>query len=240
MALAERLDKILASQGLGTRSEVARMVRAGRVVVDGVIAGNPAAKLDPQGSEILVNGLVMDYRRHLYLMMNKPAGLLCVSSDPRAETVISVMPGVYKRPGLFPAGRLDKDTTGLVIITDDGDFAHSLTAPKKDIVKTYHAVLDGAVGEREIEAFAAGITLEDGTVCRTAGLRVLEPGEQPLVEIRITEGRYHQIKRMSASVGKMVLSLKRTAIGGLFLGDTLQIGEYCELNDEMKARLFEN
>jgi len=230
----------LASQGFGTRSEIGRMVRAGHVAVDGMIAKNPAVKLEPQSSEISVNGLVLDYRRHLYLMMNKPAGLLCVSSDPRSETVVSMLPGVYQRPGLFPAGRLDKDTTGLVIITDDGDFGHNLTAPKKDIVKTYHAVLDGEVGEHEIEAFATGITLEDGTECRPAGLRVLEPGERPLVEICIMEGRYHQIKRMAASVGKMVLSLKRTAIGGLFLDDTLQIGDYCELNDEMKALLFKN
>lgn len=238
--MADRLDKILSSQGTATRREAQRLIRSGRVTVAGVPALNPAAKYDPSEQEIAVAGCPLSYRRRVYLMMNKPAGLLCVSRDPKARTVIDLLPESLRRRGLFPAGRLDKDTVGLVILTDDGDFAHRLLAPKQSIVKVYHAVIDGAVGETEAALFARGTSLGDGTLCRPASLRVLESGEHPTVEVRITEGRYHQVKRMLAAVGRRVLRLKRVSIGELLLDPGLKPGDFRELTAEEQGFALEN
>ncbi len=237
--MAERLDKILSSQGTATRREAQRLVRAGQVTVDGAVCRDPSFKAEPEQCEITVQGRPLRYRRHLYVMMNKPAGLLCVSRDPKAETVIDLLPPDLRRQGLFPAGRLDKDTVGLVIITDDGDFAHRMLAPKKEIVKRYHALIDGPVGEREIQAFAAGTSLEDGTLCRPASLRILEEAEHPLVEVAVTEGRYHQVKRMFVSVGRRVLRLKRISIGKLVLDPCLEEGECREMGPGECSAVFE-
>ena len=237
--MAERLDKILASQGIATRSEAQRLIRSGRVTVNGTVCRDPAFKWEPADCEIAVSGRPLRYRRHLYVMMNKPAGLLCVSRDPKAKTVIDLLPPDLRRQGLFPAGRLDKDTVGLVIITDDGDFAHRMLAPKKAIVKRYQAVISSPVGEEEIRAFAAGTSLEDGTRCRPAVLRVLEEKENPLVEVEITEGRYHQVKRMFLSVGRRVLRLKRVSVGKLVLDPDLKEGECREMGPGERSAVFE-
>lgn len=236
--MAERLDKILSSQGTATRREAQRLIRSGKVAVDGVVQRDPSAKAEPESAEIAVSGRTLHYRRYLYVMMNKPAGLLCVSRDPRASTVIDLLPPDLRRQGLFPAGRLDKDTVGLVIITDDGDFAHRMLAPKKEIVKRYQAVVDGPVGDEEAAVFAAGTSLEDGTRCRPAKLRIVEPGDHPLVEVEITEGRYHQIKRMFLSVNRRVLWLKRMSIGKLVLDSALKEGECREIGPEERADVF--
>lgn len=238
LVMAERLDKILSSQGAASRREAQRLIRGGKVTVDGTALRDPAAKIEPENCRIALNGRILRYRRNEYIMMNKPAGLLCVSRDPHAPTVIDLLPSGFRRPGLFPAGRLDKDTVGLVILTDDGDFAHRMLAPKKDIVKCYQAVLDAPVGEPEVAAFAAGTSLEDGTTCRSAILRILKEGDRPLVEIRITEGMYHQIKRMFRSVGRNVLWLKRISIGGLELDEALGEGGFRELTEEERSRIF--
>ena len=222
--MAERLDKILSSQGAATRREAQRLIRSGKVTVDGTVQRDPSVKVDPETCEIVHSGRTLLYRRHLYVMLNKPAGLLCVSRDPQAATVIDLLPPDLRRQGLFPAGRLDKDTVGLVIITDDGDFAHRMLAPKKEIVKRYRAVVDGPVGEEEAAVFAAGTSLEDGTRCLPAFLRVAEDGAEPLAEISIQEGKYHQIKRMFLSVNRKVLWLKRISMGGLELDPTLPEG----------------
>ncbi len=224
----ERLDKLLCSQGTLTRSEAGRLIRAGRVTVDGTPCRQPAQKVDAGTAAIAVAGKPLSYAAHIYVMLNKPAGILCVSRDPKAQTVVDLLPPELRRRGLFPAGRLDKDTHGLVLVTDDGAFAHELLSPRHHVPKTYRAVLDKPLEETMIAAFCAGPTLEDGTRCRPAQLTVLEMGEEPLVEVVIYEGRYHQIKRMFAAVGCHVTWLKRYAMGGLWLDESLEEGE-CRL-----------
>ena len=239
----QRLDKLLSSQGapfgIAGRSEAQRLVRSGRVAVDGTPVRDPAAKVSPAGQRVEVDGRPLTYKEHVYIMCNKPPGLLCVSRDPRAPTVIDLVPPELRRRGLFPAGRLDKDTVGLVLITDDGDFAHRLLSPRKKIFKTYQAVVDGPVTPAHEAAFAEGTSLEDGTRCLPAFLRVLREGEQPLTEIRIAEGKYHQIKRMFQSVGRNVLWLKRISMGGLALDPGLEEGKCREITQEEKDAILE-
>ena len=233
-----RLDKLIAEQAAVPRKEATRLIRIGKITADGQVMRDPAAKVDPTAQAIALSGQPLTYREHLYLMLNKPAGLLCVSRDPKAPTVLELVPPELRRRGLFPAGRLDKDTTGLVLLTDDGDWAHRLTAPKKEIYKVYRARLDGPVTPDMIRAFAEGTTLPDGTPCRPARLTVLEAGEQPLTEIAICEGRYHQIKRMFGTHGIGVLSLCRLSIGGLLLDEHLPEGGCRELTDDEKTAVF--
>lgn len=236
--MQERLDKILVSQGMASRRDVQHWIRCGQVTVDGETVCDPSQKLDAEAQRIEVKGMTVVYRRHLYLMLNKPPGLLCVSRDPRVPTVMELVPAQLRRKGLFPAGRLDKDTVGLVLLTDDGDFAHRMLSPRKEIEKCYQARIDAPVTQEHIRIFAQGTSLEDGTLCLPAKLRVLDQADQPLVEVRICEGRYHQIKRMFASVGRKVLWLKRISIGGLGLDSTLKEGKCRELTETEKAAVF--
>lgn len=166
----ERLDKTVAAFADCPRSEAVRLIRAGRVLVDGTAVKDPASKWQPDAHTIAVSGRVLDSQPHKYLMLNKPQGLLCVSRDPHAPTVIDCLPPDQRRRGLFPAGRLDKDTVGLVLLTDDGDFAHRVLTPKKAVFKRYRAVLDGPLPDAAETAFSAGLALADGTVCRPARL----------------------------------------------------------------------
>ena len=220
----ERLDKLLCSQSQLTRSEAGRAIRSGRVTVDGTVCRQAAQKVDPTTQTVTVDGKALGYAEFVYWMMNKPAGILCVSRDPKAPTVVDLLPADQQRRGLFPAGRLDKDTHGLVLITDDGDFAHRILSPRHHIPKTYHAVLDKPLTEAAAAAFRAGPTLEDGTQCQPARVQVLEAGDRPLVEVVIYEGKYHQIKRMFAAVGCHVEWLKRVKMGGLSLDENLEEG----------------
>ncbi len=222
--MVQRLDKWIASQGTGSRSEAARLIRSGQVAVEGTICRDPACKIE-ESCAVTVAGKPLVYRRFVYLMLNKPAGILCVSRDPRVQTVLDLLPPELRRKGLFPAGRLDKDTVGLVLLTDNGEFAHRLLAPKKEIVKRYLARLDGPLTPEHCRAFAQGVVLADGTPCRPARLSVREEGEQPLVEIAITEGRYHQIKRMFGTVDRGVMWLKRLSMGPLELDAELPEGQ---------------
>lgn len=221
----ERLDKLLCSQGTLTRSEAGRLVRGGRVTVDGVVCRDPARKLDGEKQAVTVDGRALGYARYVYLMLNKPSGILCVSRDPKAKTVIDLLPTEYRRRGLFPAGRLDKDTHGLVLITDDGEFAHELLSPRHHVPKRYRARLDKPLSAEAAQAFRDGPTLEDGTKCLPAEVTVLEEGDTPLVEVVIYEGKFHQIKRMFAAVGCLVIWLKRYAMGGLDLDENLREGQ---------------
>ena len=234
--MVQRLDKMIASQGTLSRSETVRLIRSGQVTVDGVVCRDAARKVE-ESCTVTVAGEALCYRRFSYIMMNKPAGILCVSRDPRAKTVLDLLPPALQRKGLFPAGRLDKDTVGLVLLTDDGAFAHRLLAPKSDILKRYLVRLDGPLTEEHIRLFAGEIELADGTRCRPAQLRVLEDGAEPLAEIGITEGRYHQIKRMFGTVDRGVTWLKRVAIGPLTLDPALAEGEARFLTQKELANL---
>lgn len=234
--MAQRLDKFIASQGTLSRSETVRLIRQGRVTVDGAVCRDPARKIE-ESCAVTVGGEPLTYQKFVYLMMNKPSGILCVSRDPKVPTVLDLLPPALRRKGLFPAGRLDKDTVGLVLLTDDGEFAHRLLAPKKDIVKRYLVRLDGPLTEEHVRLFAEGVTLADGTPCRPATLKILEEGDTPLAEIGITEGRYHQIKRMFGVVDRGVVWLKRLSMGPLVLDESLGEGEVRPLTDEEWSRL---
>ena len=234
----ERLDKLLCSQSNLTRSEAGRAIRSGRVTVDGKVCRQAAQKVNPDTQMVAVDGKVLGYAAYVYWMLNKPAGILCVSRDPKAPTVVDLLPPEARRKGLFPAGRLDKDTHGMVLITDDGDFAHRMLSPRHHIPKTYHARLDKPLPADTAERFAAGILLEDGTACKPAQMRVLEEGETPLAEIVLVEGKYHQIKRMFAAVGCHVDWLKRVKMGGLALDESLAEGECRLLTAEEKNSIL--
>lgn len=229
--MVQRLDKLIASQGTRSRSETVRLIRSGQVTVNGAVCRDPAAKYDAHTCQVTVAGQPLDYRQFVYIMMNKPAGILCVSRDPKARTVVDLLPEEMKRKNLFPAGRLDKDTVGLVLLTDDGDLAHRILAPKREILKRYQVRLDAPLTDEHCHAFSKGITLADGTPCRPAELIVLENGEQPLAEVRITEGRYHQIKRMFGVLERGVVWLKRISIGNVVLDPSLAEGESRFLTD---------
>lgn len=220
----QRIDKILASQGIGSRKEVHVMIYRGQVAINGKKISKIDTKADPEEDEITVNSKKLVYEKYVYIMMNKPAGVLSAASDPKATTVVGLVPENMQRKGLFPAGRLDKDVTGFVLITDDGDFAHKLTSPKSGIYKTYLASLDEPITQEDIDAFERGIHLESGQDCLPAFLSFVE--NNPLqAKVKVCEGKFHQVKRMFQSVGKKVISLKRIAIGGLALDDNLNEGD---------------
>ena len=193
--------------------------------MDGVSQRDPSAKVDPEAAQVTVNGIPVRYSKYLYILMNKPAGVLSATEDRRQKTVLDLLPEGLRRRGLFPAGRLDKDTTGLLLITDDGELAHKMLSPKNHVYKQYRAQLDAPVEEADIQAFAAGVAWE-GEQYAPARLWVEQDPRAAFVEIR--EGRFHQVKRMFQARGKTVLQLKRLKIGGLWLDSTLQEGE-CRL-----------
>ena len=228
----QRLDKLLSNQGFGSRAEVGKIIRSGAVQVEGKTVKSPSFACDPQKDSITVAGQTFCYQPFVYLMMNKPAGVLSASRDNRTKTVVDL------RKDLFPAGRLDKDTTGLLILTNDGQMAHRMLSPKKEIEKVYHVRVEGEVGREQGERFAKGITLVDGTSCLPARLDVLEEGETPLLRVVIMEGKYHQIKRMLGVIGRPVLSLQRVSIGGLELDKTLCPGQCRELTAEEREAIW--
>lgn len=234
----ERLDKILASQGVGSRKEAGLLIRRGLVQVNGAVVSRPEKKADPERDKITVEGKELRFQRHLYLMMNKPAGVVSASRDFREKTVVDLVPETLARRDLFPAGRLDRDTTGLLILTDDGDFAHQMLSPKKHVYKLYEATVDGPVGEPEIARFEAGVVLEDGTACLPARLSVVSAGPSWKTLVEIREGKYHQVKKMFLAVNRKVLRLKRVRIGGLELDKTLKEGECRELTEREKESVF--
>lgn len=220
----QRLDKLLTGAGVCSRSEAKKLVRAGRVSVNGTPAATPEQKVGEQDA-VTVDGKPVRNQQHLYIMLNKPQGVVCATRDRDCETVLDLLPPELRRPGLFPAGRLDKDTEGFVLITDDGAFAHRILAPRSHVPKTYHARLSGPLDmEYTQELFASGMELDGGDRCSPARLTLLEPGQNPLVEIVIFEGMYHQIKRMFMQVSQTVLWLKRVKIGGLELDPNLASG----------------
>ena len=228
----ERLDKILSSALKISRADVKKLMKKQSVTVNGASVKSGEMKIDPDTDEIRLNGRDVVYQKNIYLMMNKPEGVISASNDRSQKTVVDLVPEEYRRDGLFPAGRLDADTTGFVLITDDGDFAHRILSPKNHVEKTYHARLAQRLSDGDIERFLSGIELKDGTLCLEARLRVIEDGETPLVEVVIHEGKYHQVKRMFAALGNRVVQLRRIKIGGLSLDGTLAEGECREITRE--------
>ena len=224
-----RLDKLIASQGKYSRNDVKKLIRDGLVTVDGEKAATSDIQVNPETSEVVVDGTPLCYREHVYIMLNKPAGVVSATDDREHETVLDLVPDGLKRPGLFPAGRLDADTTGFVLITDDGDFAHKILSPKNHVEKTYIAELADPISEDDVEKLESGIVLKDETRCLPAKINVLEERK---IEIKICEGKYHQIKRMIAATGNRVLVLKRTKIGGLPLDIDLLPGNCREITQE--------
>lgn len=217
----ERLDKLLAARTGMSRKEAKALIKAGGVLVD----GKPAISCEQKTGEnhtVIVNGKALDCEKHVYYMMNKPAGILSATTDSACETVLDLLPPELRRKGLFPAGRLDKDTEGFVLITDDGDFAHKILSPKNHVPKTYFVRLNEKIPESLIEAFASGLELGGGDVCSPAKLNILESGDE--AELVIFEGMYHQVKRMFAKFSLEVVYLKRLGIGGLPLDENLGSG----------------
>ena len=224
----ERLDKFLCDCGVGTRSQVKSIVKSGIVTVDGVPERDNGRKIDPETQVICLRGERLGKTGRVVVMLNKPEGYVTATEDARERTVMELLPAEYKHLDLKPVGRLDKATEGLLLFTNDGDLLHRLISPKKEVSKVYYARHEGEAGEEDVAAFAAGLTLRDGTVCLSAKLQPLGPGESL---ITVCEGKYHQVRRMMASRQMTVLYLERRSEGGLELGD-LERGKCRELTEK--------
>ena len=225
-----RLDRFFSSQQLLSRKEVRPLVRAGLVRVNGAPASSPEQRIDPERDRVELKGEPVGWKPYLYLMLHKPRGVVSSTDDPRSRTVLDLVPPALWRDGLFPAGRLDKDSTGFVLLTNDGDFAHAILSPKRHVEKTYEVRLDGPLSDADVRSLEAGVTLSDGTECRGMRLKRLEDGPEPLWQVVLSEGKYHQIKRMFGTVEIGVNALKRTAIGGLRLDKALREGDCREIS----------
>lgn len=230
----ERLDKYLSSTGRWSRKEVKLLIKAGRVTVDGACPAGPEVKVGT-GVQVAVDGTLVSAGGPVYLMLHKPAGVVSSTDDPREETVLSLLPEKLRRQSLFPVGRLDKDTEGLLLLTNDGPLAHELLSPKKHVDKIYYVQVTGKLDAADVVAFRAGVTLGDGTVCQAAELEPLGEGTEALVTL--WEGKYHQVKRMLASRGKPVTYLKRLSMGGLSLDEGLAPGQWRYLTEQEQAIL---
>lgn len=229
----ERLDKIISNLGYGSRKDVKSFVKKGLIEVDGVVVKDNGMAIDPEKSSIKINGEEVSYRKYIYLMMNKPDGVISATHDNRDETVIDLLELDHQAFEPFPVGRLDKDTVGLLLLTNDGELNHRLIAPKWHVDKIYYAKIDKRVDEKDQEEFRKGIVLDDGYKCLEAKLEIISSSDEG-AEVRITiqEGKYHQVKRMFEAVGKKVLYLKREEFGGLKLDSELEEGEYRELTED--------
>lgn len=238
MVKAIRLDKYLAQAGIGSRSQVKELLKKGKVTVNGQVASKPEIKVTPGEDSVYCCGEQVGHWEHRYFLLNKPAGVVSATEDTREKTVLDLFP-VQLRRGLFPVGRLDKDTVGLLLVTDDGELAHRLLSPRKHVEKVYEALVEGQMSQDDVKAFEQGIDIGDDTPTRPAGLRIMQAAEQSLVRITLTEGRYHQVKRMCQAVGKPVVKLKRLSMGSLKLDENLMEGTYRPLTEEEIGRLKE-
>lgn len=234
-----RLDKFLAESGIGSRKEVKEYCKKSLISVNGQIEKSPDMKIDTENDVILYNGNRITYEKYKYYMLNKPAGVISATTDKSDRTVIDLLKDVPVR-NLFPVGRLDKDTVGLLLITNNGDLAHRLLSPQKHVDKTYHFKVSGKLTEEMIEMFKNGLVLADGTKTRPAKLEILLSDEISEGRVTITEGKYHQVKRMMASVGLKIVYLKRLSMGPLKLDESLLEGEFRELtpNEIEEMRIY--
>ncbi|MFC0213758.1 pseudouridine synthase [Paenibacillus chartarius] len=238
-----RLDKLLAHMGYGTRTELKRLAKSGDILVNGKVVKDSGLQVDPETDRVTVLGQEVRYREFIYLMLHKPPGVVSATEDTRDRTVIDLLPEEYRTFEPFPVGRLDKDTEGLLLLTNDGKLAHNLLSPRKHVPKTYYARVAGNVSEQDKLAFEAGVALDDGYVTLPAKLHIVERAEEAAdglarIELTITEGKFHQVKRMFEAVGKKVVYLKRLTMGPLELDPELPIGAVRELTDSELAALM--
>ena len=225
-----RLDKYLADMQVGTRSEVKKLIRAGKVMLDGHVCKNADEKFDPEQTEVMAEHVLVGYAAYEYFMLNKPKGCVSATEDSRYPTVIDYITE-HKRKDLFPVGRLDLDTEGLLLITNDGALSHELLSPSKHVAKTYEAKIDGIVTDEDVDLFARGMDIGEKKPTKPAKLVILKANVISHVQITICEGKFHQIKRMFEAVGKPVLELKRLSMGTLTLDEALAPGEYRPLTE---------
>ena len=225
-----RLDKYLADMSIGTRTEVKKLISKGLVTVNDSTVKKPETKIDTEKDEVICKGISVSYAEYEYYMLNKPQGVISATEDPNQETVLDLISS--KRKDLFPVGRLDKDTEGLLLITNDGQLAHRLLDPGKHVDKVYYARIDGCVTDRDVEAFKEGLDIGDDKKTLPGFLKILSSGDVSEIELTIHEGRFHQVKRMFQAVDKEVVFLKRLSMGGLSLDPKLKPGEYKELKKD--------
>ena len=228
-----RLDKCLADCGLGTRSEVKSLLKAKRITVNGKVVTNGKVQVNPETDVILFDGEKIQYEEFVYIMMNKPKGVVSATEDNLHKTVLDLIDPLYFKKGVFPVGRLDIDTHGLLLLTNDGELAHRLLSPKKHVTKIYQARVEGVMTEEDAAAFEKGIVLSDGTECMPARLDILSTTQdESIVQIHLKEGKFHQVKRMVKACGKTVVDLERLTMGPLKLDESLALGESRPLTEE--------
>ena len=228
-----RLDKCLADCGLGTRSEVKSLLKAKRITVNGKVVNNGKVQVNPETDEILFDGEKIQYEEFVYIMMNKPKGVVSATEDNLHKTVLDLIDPLYFKKGVFPVGRLDIDTHGLLLLTNDGELAHRLLSPKKHVTKIYQARVEGVMTAEDVTAFEKGIVLSDGTECMPARLDILSTTQdESVVQIHLKEGKFHQVKRMVKACGKTVVDLQRLTMGPLKLDESLALGESRPLTEE--------
>ncbi|MDY4576205.1 MAG: pseudouridine synthase [Intestinibacter sp.] len=232
MPKKQRIDKILSNLGYGSRSELKKLCKNGLVKVNGKVINNPGVQVDVENDEIFFDGEKVVYKEFIYLMLNKPDGYISATFDKRDPIVLDLIDKQDLIFEPFPVGRLDKDTEGLLVLTNDGQLAHRVLSPKKHVPKTYYAKIEGVVTEEDVKAFAEGVILDDGYETMPAELEILKSDEISEIELTIHEGKFHQVKRMFESVGKKVVYLKRLSMGKLKLDEGLALGEYRELTEE--------
>ncbi|WP_342598656.1 pseudouridine synthase [Psychrobacillus sp. FSL H8-0483] len=230
-----RLDKFLAHMGFGTRREVKGLVKSKAIQVNDVAVKDSSMHVNELTDQVTVYGEIVEYKEFIYLMMNKPAGVISATEDSRDQTVIDLLDDDVRHFEPYPVGRLDKDTVGLLLLTNDGALTHRLLSPNKDVPKVYFAQVEGIVNEADIEAFKVGVTLDDGYHTKPGLLRIISSGPTSEIELTITEGKFHQVKRMFEAVGKKVVYLKRLSMGSLKLDESLPEGTYRELTEEELA-----
>lgn len=232
MAKRERIDKILSNLGYGSRNEIKSYVKAGRVRIGDEIIRDNSIKVDPMEEDVYFDGEKVYYREFIYLMINKPKGVVSSTDDPISRTVLDLIDNSYLAFKPHPVGRLDKDTEGLLIISNDGKLSHELLSPKKKVQKTYYVEVDGYLDEKYLDVFQSGIVLDDGYKTKPATLKIIESGYISKAYLTISEGKYHQVKRMFESLQMKVIYLKRISMGTIMLDENLQPGEYRELTEE--------
>ena len=233
-----RVDKLLSNVGVASRAELKKYCKQGLISVNGKVINNPGVQVDSESDDIRFNGEKIVYREFVYIMLNKPDGYISATFDKYDPIVLDLIDQSYLVFEPFPVGRLDKDTEGLLVLTNDGQLAHRVLSPKKHVPKTYYAKIQGKVTEEDILAFEKGVILDDGYETMPSQLKILKSDDMSEIELTIHEGKFHKVKRMFESVGKKVVYLKRLSMGKLKLDETLELGDYRELTEE-EVKLIE-